>query len=163
MSNLVTNVAKSHKRRRWIWLAALLALPFCVQLLTWGYVWWTGNHKLDQLLAELDREDSNWRRAHLDRKPLPPPEQNGMNQVLAAINALPNWRKWPAWPLSEDVAAARLSIGELREAMTASLDETCTSVYPHFYLPCSMIPTMASLCASIERTTASSFTLSALI
>jgi len=104
MRNPVTIVGKSHKRRRWLWLVALLALPCCVLPLTWGYVWWTGNYKLDQLLVGLDREEPNWRQAHLDRKPMPRPKQNGMNQVLATLAVMPKLRDWPAWPLSEDAS-----------------------------------------------------------
>jgi hypothetical protein len=130
MGNPVNNVGNSHKRRRWLWVVLLLALPFCLLLLTWGYVWWAGNHKLDQLIADLDREDPTWRQIRLDRRPIPPPAHNGMDQVLATLAVMPKLRDWPAWPVSEE-ALAGVSLRDWREAMTASLDDVWTSSQFH--------------------------------
>ena len=123
MSDTAKNPGSSPKRRRWLWLAALACLPLCLVLMIWGYARWSGNRELDRLLADIDREDPNWRQAHLERRPMPPLERNGMEQVLLAQAALA--RGWPTWsfPGAEDGPSLR----ELRDAMSASLEEISTS------------------------------------
>jgi hypothetical protein len=122
MSDSLENPGKWLSRRRWRWLATLFCLPVFMFLLIWAYSRWTGNRELDQLLADIDREDPNWRQAHLERRPMPPPERNGMEQVLLAHAALA--RGWPTWPFPNEEDGP--SLRELRDAMSASLEEIST-------------------------------------
>jgi hypothetical protein len=122
MSESATKPVSSPSRRRRFSLAAILCLPFFLLLLIWAYSRWSGNRELDQLLAEIDMEDPNWRQAHLERRPMPPPERNGMEQVLLAQAAMaPGWPAW-AFPNAKDGPSLR----ELRDAMSASLEEIST-------------------------------------
>jgi hypothetical protein len=124
MSESATKPVSSLSRRSRLWFAAVLCLPFFLLLLIWVYARWSGDRELDQLLAEIDREDPNWTQAHLERRPMPPPERNGMEQVLLAQAALA--RDWPTWPFPnvEDGPPRR----DAREAMSASLEEISASV-----------------------------------
>ena len=124
MSDSAKKPGELPSRRRWLWLAASLCSPVFMLLLIWGYARWAGNRELDQLLADIDREDPTWRQAHLERLPMPPPERNGIEQVLLTQAALA--RGWPTWPFPK--AEDGPSLRELREAMSASLEEISTSV-----------------------------------
>ncbi len=130
MNDPVKHVSKSGRRRRWLWLAALVGSPVLLLALTWGFARWIGNRQLDLLIADIDRQDPDWRQAHLERRPMPPPGMNGMDQVLATRAAMTSLGAWPTWPFPAE-GRPGVSAVNLREAMSKSLDDVSTSAQFH--------------------------------
>ncbi|HEV8061275.1 MAG TPA: hypothetical protein VGP68_15460 [Gemmataceae bacterium] len=130
MNDPVKKIKKSRWRRRWLWLGALVGTPILLLLFTYGYACWAGNRQLNRLLTEIDRQDPDWRQAHLKRRPMPPPEQNGIEQVLAARGAIASLGGWPTWPFPAE-GRPGVSVRDLRHAMSESLDDISTSAQFH--------------------------------
>jgi hypothetical protein len=79
-------------------------------------VWYTGERQLGSAAAEADRLDPGWRWEDLQarRRPMPPPGQNGMDQIEAIKAAMPKGR-YPLWSFP----AYEMDLEKLEDARVA--------------------------------------------
>ena len=98
-------IARRRWRRIWLGLASLFIITAAGVATSYGLLRHAGNRELEAALAETDKLDPYWRLEDLEahRRPMPPPEQNGFEQVMAAANVLPA-KPWPqpAFPQFDD-------------------------------------------------------------
>jgi hypothetical protein len=83
-------------RRLSIRLAILAIILAAVLVGGYGYIRFTGGRDLESALTETDQLDPYWRLEDLEanRRPLPPTNENGFEQIMAAMRIAPS-KPWP--------------------------------------------------------------------
>ncbi len=94
-----------NKRRFWLSLGTLAVLFVLLLIGGYAYLHYAGERDLALALAETDQLDPYWRLEDLEahRQPMPPPGQNGFEQVMAAASVMPAMRNpQPRFPQFDD-------------------------------------------------------------
>ncbi len=109
------------RRRLWISLGILVFSMAAFLGISYSVVRYQGIRDLELALAETDKLDPYWRLEDLEahRRPMPPPDHNGFEQVLKAAEVMPTqpW-PWPAFPqFDNDRGYQARVVREMRRAL----------------------------------------------
>jgi hypothetical protein len=118
---LATPRKRSRFKRILLWGVTALALVLGILVGTSLYLTRRGQARLEQVIAELDRSDPNWRLEDLDRDFAPPPDDQNCTLIIKQILK----EKPPNWP----AAMVQNKLGNLE--LQRQLDATQAQLLKH--------------------------------